>query len=98
MGAYTGGFYAVKDNLFALCEKEFFWWIASVEMSVAAIIGIYFLQVYSLFENTYMANSRGVLTLSSLLMLTGLTIWAVRDSWETNLRNLREAYDLTDPA
>ncbi len=69
-------------------------WIGTC-LSVTAIIAIYFLQVYGLFENIYMASPTRVLILSSLLMLSGLTIWAVRDSWEANLRNLRESYDLT---
>jgi len=69
-------------------------WIGT-GLSVAAIIGIYYLQVNGLFENQYMASPTRVLILSSLLALTGLTIWAVRDSWEMNLRNLRESYDLT---
>lgn len=69
-------------------------WIGTC-LSVTAIIAIYFLQVYGLFENIYKASPTRVLILSSLLMLSGLTIWAVRDSWEANLRNLRESYDLT---
>jgi hypothetical protein len=69
-------------------------WVGTF-LSVGAVIAIYYLQVYGLFENTYMASPTRVLILSSLLVASGLTIWAVRDSWEMNLRNLRESYDLT---
>ena len=69
-------------------------WIGT-GLSIAAIVAIYYLQVYGIFENRYMASPTRVLILSSLLVITGLTIWAIRDSWEMNLRNLRESYDLT---
>jgi putative nucleotidyltransferase with HDIG domain len=69
-------------------------WIGTC-LSIAAIIGIYFLQVYGLFENKYVASPTRAFILSSMFVLTGLTIWAVRDSWEMNLRGLRESYDLT---
>jgi putative nucleotidyltransferase with HDIG domain len=51
--------------------------------------------VYGLFENKYVASPTRAFILSSMFVLTGLTIWAVRDSWEMNLRGLRESYDLT---
>ncbi len=69
-------------------------WIGTC-LSVAAIISIYYLQVYGFFENKYVASPTRVLILSSLLVFTSLTIWAIRDSWEMNMRNLRESYDLT---
>lgn len=69
-------------------------WIGTL-LSVTTVITIYFLQVYGHFESIYMASPTRVSILSFLLALTGLAIWTVRDSWEINLRSLRESYDLT---
>lgn len=69
-------------------------WIGT-GLSVAAVVTFYFLQENGHFESIYVASPTRVFILSFLLALTGLTILTVRDSWEMNLRNLRESYDLT---
>jgi hypothetical protein len=69
-------------------------WIASI-LSIAAVVAIYFLQVYGIFENQIIASFTRVFIISSLLVITSLVIWVVHGSWETYLLRLRESYDLT---
>ena len=69
-------------------------WIATI-LSIAAVVAVYFLQVYGVFENRYIASFTRVFIMSSLLMITFLVIWVVHSSWETHLLRLRESYDLT---
>jgi len=69
-------------------------WIATI-LSIAAVVAVYSLQIYGVFENQFIASFTRVFIVSSLLVITSLVIWVVHGSWETHLLRLRESYDLT---
>jgi hypothetical protein len=69
-------------------------WIATI-LSIAAVIAVYFLQLYGIFESQFVASITRVFIISVLLAITGLVIWVVHGSWETNMLRLRESHDLT---
>ena len=84
--------------IFILCAAFLFGargLFTATAFSILAVFAIYWLQIHGLFESTYHASFLRAVIVSLLFAVMALVTWVVRNTWETNLSLLNEAYDLT---
>lgn len=84
--------------IFILCTAFLFGTrglFTAMVFSILAVFSIYWLQLHDLFESAYNASFLRAVIVSLLFAVMALVTWVVRNTWETNLSLLNEAYDLT---
>ena len=64
-------------------------------LSVFSIVGLYWLENSGHILSSYSSSSDRVFVYIIILLVMALITWVVRDTWETNLTQMRDSYDLT---
>ncbi len=96
-GLYDGSIVAYP--IFILCVTFLFGkrrgLLIATLLSILSLCVIYLLGVIGVFVSRYPASLYRLAIISFLYISMAMVTWVVRDTWETNLRQLSESYDLT---
>jgi len=69
--------------------------ISGTTLSILSMVSLYYLELAGFIVSTYHTSINRVYVLSLILIVMAATTWVVRETWETNLNNLRDSYEQT---
>jgi len=69
--------------------------IVAVLFSIVSVVLVYYLDLMGYLDHPEFSKESQLIVIIVLIVATGFFLWAVMDSWERIMQNLRDTYDLT---